>query len=219
MCVWYSYEFTLLSNILPFFAILFHVWYSYEFTLLSNDVVDAFSFLLVWYSYEFTLLSNSGGCSICWSMFDIPMNLHCSQTLYATLLAHCGLIFLWIYTALKLILHPIRTHLCLIFLWIYTALKLFTRSKLVKEVWYSYEFTLLSNMLPATCVAISVWYSYEFTLLSNMFCWNCGQKLFDIPMNLHCSQTQKIFIHHAWWFDIPMNLHCSQTYVSLFHVA
>ena len=35
--------------------------------------------------------------------------------------------------------------------------------------------------------------------------------MFDIPMNLHCSQTQSDPAPQSKMFDIPMNLHCSQT--------
>ena len=36
--------------------------------------------------------------------------------------------------------------------------------------------------------------------------------MFDIPMNLHCSQTPITLISMMSRFDIPMNLHCSQTH-------
>ena len=77
----------------------------------------------------------------------------------------------------------------LISLWIYTALKLTCLHDISVNVWYPYEFTLLSNN--------------PYLFLS------CNQ--FDIPMNLHCSQTVVNACHIRGLFDIPMNLHCSQT--------
>ena len=187
--VWYSYEFTLLSNNLDDVMQYNIVWYSYEFTLLSNLPCVVFYIGEVWYSYEFTLLSNKkNGIRIFYAfdipmnlhysqtnmkfmrnihLFDIPMNLHYSQThrfmtyismsliflwIYTTLKLwslhkdDChGLIFLWIYTTLKHYFYLPDTKRCLIFLWIYTTLKLVCHSDDVICVWYSYEFTLLSN--------------------------------------------------------------------------
>ena len=77
----------------------------------------------VWYSYEFTLLSNTKFFVYAHAQFDIPMNLHCSQTCWLFCVLLIGLIFLWIYTALKQSDCLITAIHCLIFLWIYTALK------------------------------------------------------------------------------------------------
>ena len=59
--------------------------------------------------------------------------------------ASLRLIFLWIYTALKQTTFPCLRDSCLIFLWIYTALKQLNKLYDASLVWYSYEFTLLSN--------------------------------------------------------------------------
>ena len=148
--------------------------------------------------------------------FDIPMNLHCSQTQKHALPFLSGLIFLWIYTALK---HGRETAFGgtgLIFLWIYTALKLTARIAMFNcSLIFLWIYTALK--LDASGLSlVSVWYSYEFTLLSNYpLKLPCRYK-FDIPMNLHCSQTSQtrlwqrqrlIFLwiytalkHHSWWF-------------------
>ena len=127
-------------------------------------------------------------------VFDIPMNLHCSQTLQGKYLLrrlfdipmnlHCSQT-LW---------HDLENERRLIFLWIYTALKLAVIALAAILVWYSYEFTLLSNRFLLFGFPISVWYSYEFTLLSNNSFNQPSFHLFDIPMNLHCSQTLSILL-------------------------
>ena len=56
-----------------------------------------------------------------------------------------------------------------------------------------------------------------FDIPMNLHCsqtkWIIGGKheMFDIPMNLHCSQTGALVVATVFVFDIPMNLHCSQT--------
>ena len=239
--VWYSYEFTLLSNQWSYRNMQNTVWYSYEFTLLSNKYNTESKQITVWYSYEFTLLSNMGigfkivkqfdipmnlhysqthhapGACAPWFdipmnlhysqtgrflsdsalMFDIPMNLHYSQTTSPFCPVHLSLIFLWIYTTLKPICRSISNRQCLIFLWIYTTLKLHTRATATAKVWYSYEFTLLSNKKNG----IRIFYA------------------FDIPMNLHYSQTNMKFMRNIHLFDIPMNLHYSQTHRFMTYIS
>ena len=100
---------------------------------------------------------------------------------------------------------------CLIFLWIYTTLKQACKRFLQVVVWYSYEFTLLSNIIDSWQFSDIVWYSYEFTLLSNFGTDKETVEGFDIPMNLHYSQTEETEVMVWTVFDIPMNLHYSQT--------
>ena len=237
-------------------SLLTLVWYSYEFTLLSNKGCRCFSSLAVWYSYEFTLLSNITTVKINAARFDIPMNLHCSQTILPFSPIFLSLIFLWIYTALKLSVNSWDERLRLIFLWIYTALKLwgkrrspgrsliflwiYTALKRVSashkagSVWYSYEFTLLSNRNTDsrykrqsliflwiytalkqdhdTDDQIKVWYSYEFTLLSNCRIATCNSFIvwysyeFTLLSNsmLYCYLIDKVW--YSYEFTLLSNL-------------
>ena len=58
-----------------------------------------------------------------WSLFEYPLDLHCSQTKGHAMDEELCLNTLWIYTALKQIRYERVLHLCLNTLWIYTALK------------------------------------------------------------------------------------------------
>ena len=149
----------------------------------------------------------------CAPQFDIPMNLHYSQTRKKYMWQKRGF-------DIPMNLHYSQTYLtaetiskCLIFLWIYTTLKQACKRFLQVVVWYSYEFTLLSNIIDSWQFSDIVWYSYEFTLLSNFGTDKETVEGFDIPMNLHYSQTKPAASICLPRFDIPMNLHYSQTYM------
>ena len=142
------------------------------------------------------------------------MNLHYSQTIHASYQNCTSLIFLWIYTTLKLCKFSACDHCSLIFLWIYTTLKLWWKMTFPTNCLI---FLWIYTTLKPSCWANNddtVWYSYEFTLLSNCLYQSSVQFLFDIPMNLHYSQTASYLSCTESRFDIPMNLHYSQTWCS-----
>ena len=122
-------------------------------------------------------------------MFQYPLNLHCSQTVFNSTSAELRFNTLWIYTALKRI-------------WIWN------------NAWYvsiPSEFTLLSNYCSFCFQKMQVSIPSEFTLLSNNSGLTDVSKKFQYPLNLHCSQTFVVFIVVWISFQYPLNLHCSQT--------
>ena len=78
--VWLSFEFTYLSNGLCQIVLVCAVWLSFEFTYLSNKLGFTKQFLSVWLSFEFTYLSNNIDDRAVDIKFDYPLNLHISQT-------------------------------------------------------------------------------------------------------------------------------------------
>ena len=79
--------------------------------------------------------------------------------------------------------------MCFNTLWIYTALKQKPNKKTQFFVSIPSEFTLLSN---TTSMVKTV-------------------RMFQYPLNLHCSQTGFFFEWYVFEFQYPLNLHCSQT--------
>ena len=56
----------------------------------------------------------------------------------------------------------------------------------------------------------------EFTLLSNTVVEVSAVTLFQYPLNLHCSQTNRRLRFYEQAFQYPLNLHCSQTHKPVF---
>ena len=146
---------------------IFSVSIPSEFTLLSNFVVKNLINSNVSIPSEFTLLSNYSISLECFFLFQYPLNLHCSQTWF------------YIFLPLPQFQYPLNLHCSQTgfhtsmtmhsfnTLWIYTALK------------------LPACCSPAQCVSIPS----EFTLLSNEVVPSDQEKMFQYPLNLHCSQT------------------------------
>ena len=160
-----------------------------EFTLLSNGRTIRLYGAVVSIPSEFTLLSNSMLVCIITFSFQYPLNLHCSQTI------------------------PLAQNFrrCFNTLWIYTALKPWNIYIRADTVSIPSEFTLLSNLANTINPDAEVSIPSEFTLLSNCRVFFISCKMFQYPLNLHCSQTICVDILHAEMFQYPLNLHCSQT--------
>ena len=80
-----------------------------------------------------------------------------------------------------------------------------------KSVCFPYEFTLLSNNMTYTDLAL------KFVSPTNLHCSQTSlmsnETWFEFvsPTNLHCSQTLPLVLVMYAWFVSPTNLHCSQT--------
>ena len=142
--VLYLYEFTLLSNretLINNYKMSYtsmNLHYSQTSSAVSSAVscliplwiyitlkqnCDNIDMLKVLYLYEFTLLSNYILRSVHHQQSYTSMNLHYSQTVKLSFCVFVGLIPLWIYITLKLILYACHFCKSLIPLWIYITLK------------------------------------------------------------------------------------------------
>ena len=210
--VWYSYEFTLLSNQRLAWSAPSIVWYSYEFTLLSKHWMNWIKLICVWYSYEFTLLSNGKGIAAALASFDIPMNLHYSQTIhfFRQVNRRFDIPMNLHYSQTLALYAPHEPRL--IFLWIYTTLKHGWSFSSRSRVWYSYKFTLLSNTDYHWRYSLCVWYSYEFTLLSNLLhvlpvqrcVWYSYE--FTLLSNLFWHSVQYTLVWYSYEFTLLSNV-------------
>ena len=148
----------------------------------------------VWDPYEITLLSNLRYTSEIATRFETPMKLHCSQTA-----AQIGTYCKKFETPMKL--HCSQTQRCLQQfrwslrpLWNYTALKLWTAwlpyPSGLRPLW---NYTALKR--DASYIGLTlVWDPYEITLLSNLLPPLKHFSMFETPMKLHCSQTNRNII-------------------------
>ena len=125
---------------------IFSVSIPSEFTLLSNTVVEVSAVTLFQYPLNLHCSQTNRRLRFYEQAFQYPLNLHCSQT--------------W--------RMPLYSIFSFNTLWIYTALKLHTR--------------------PPVLTGVSI--PSEFTLLSNRFFLICTPPTFQYPLNLHCSQTK-----------------------------
>ena len=144
------------------------VWIPSGFTLLSNCKMSIDNVAWVWIPSGFTLLSNRKAIWHTFGMFEYPLDLHCSQTCRSFFPGLARLNTLWIYTALKQVVH----RKCAISVWIpsgFTLLSNYTYFPAVNwSVWIPSGFTLLSNLSPVWSKDWKVWIPSGFTLLSNL---------------------------------------------------
>ena len=149
-------------------------------------------------------------CIITFS-FQYPLNLHCSQTIPLAQNFRRCFNTLWIYTALKPWNIYIRADTVSIPSEFTLLSNLANTINPDAEVSIPSEFTLLSNYLCGYSTRGNVSIPSEFTLLSNCRVFFISCKMFQYPLNLHCSQTHILSTSKNIWFQYPLNLHCSQT--------
>ena len=115
-------------------------------TISPDDPISSFCIILYWL----------------WPLlFNIPMNLHCSQTALSPFPSLSCLISLWIYITLKLYRPSAAKKNCLISLWIYIALKPFllsTNSQLcLISLWIYIALKPFGVIVKHCCSLISLW--------------------------------------------------------------
>ncbi len=122
----------------------------------------------VWWSFSFTLLSNGFSQKKSKKPFDDPFLLHCSQTPKSKHSFSVSLMILFFYTALKQGFSDKEVVISLMILFFYTALKLtINRIECFSSLMILFFYTALKR---CACLVHSkwVWWSFSFTLLSNL---------------------------------------------------
>ena len=209
--VWIPSGFTPLSNLSCNCIWCHFVWIPSGFTPLSNPSLDNNACVNVWIPSGFTPLSNTTHLLYLLMLFEYPLDLHHSQTLYSQPFFCRRLNTLWIYTTLK---PPLRREafpdvwipsgftplsnqtsgkIFTCFVWIpsgFTPLSnLKTNHPLINQVWIPSGFTPLSNLFLMFSPPISVWIPSGFTPLSNTSIRRDSREGFEYPLDLHHSQT------------------------------
>ena len=136
-------------------------------------------------------------------MFQYPLNLHCSQTVFNSTSAELRFNTLWIYTALKHWVVRRGGRLVSIpseFTLLSNAVNIVMANNCVS---IPSEFTLLSNRETIMIDGLSVSIPSEFTLLSNISLVHFLLFKFQYPLNLHCSQTLSDDIIDGYRVSIP----------------